>query len=64
MTHLSARRYLCGLIILLLIIAFFKLAMADDWYSFLISFCTAAGILLQWAVTKDDRPSVKKGDEE
>lgn len=61
MTHIALRKYLSGLIVVLIVIAFFKLAMADDWYSFLIAFCTGAGILLQWAVTtdegkKDDKP--------
>ena len=63
MTRLDLRKYLSFLITLALIITFVKLVvLADDWFSWLIALCTGAGILLQWAVTKDERPSIKEGD--
>lgn len=64
MSHRSIRIYATFLISLAMIFALIKLGLNDDWYSIVIALSTGFGIILQWVVSKDDRPSIKSGDEE
>jgi purine-cytosine permease-like protein len=64
MTHLQLRKFLVALLAVTIVIAFIKLAMADRWYEFVIAFTSCVSLILTWAVTTDDRPSVKSDDDE
>lgn len=63
MTHRSVRLYLVSLLCLALVFATVKLAYLEDWHGLVIALSTSFGVILQWVVSKDDRPSVKKGKE-
>lgn len=62
MTHLKLRQFLTGLLVIVMAIAFIKLAWSDDWYSVVIALASCVGVWLQWSVTSDERPSIKQGD--
>lgn len=64
MTHLKLRKFLTGLLVIVMLIAFLKLAWNDEWYLIVIALSTCAGVWLQWSVTLDERLSIKQGDED
>lgn len=59
MTHLQVRKFLTSLLCLAMLFAFVKLAIQDDWYSIVLALSGFVGVILTWAVTKENE---KKGE--
>lgn len=63
MTHRQVRIFSTFLIALAMLFALIKLGIQEDWYSIVIALSSGLGVILQWAITSDDRPSIKQGDD-